>query len=168
MNNIDNEQEQKVEEEATDEASPYIQALKEMKENSVERSKYEKLQRENAELINALKDGRSIPSEEVVEGPSVQQLSHSLMHEHMNNLEFARKALLLRDKLIEEQGEGADPFLPQGIKTRYTNEDRENAQNLADVLQQCIDESDGDPAVFQARLMSRTKDNGPIMGKRRK
>ena len=58
-----------------------------------------------------------------------------------------------------------DPFLPVGDKVRITNEMRDQAQNAADVFQECVDFARGDSGVFTAELQRRTKDVMPRYGK---
>lgn len=137
----------------------YIEALNTLKQNSVERSKYDQLRAENKKLLDSIVNGRDIevPGKQV-EKATAEELRTKLFdkNNHMNNLEYIETALALRNVLIENGEE--DPFVPQGKKTICTQEDRDAAQRVADVFQQCVDYAEGDSEVFTMELMRRTKD----------
>lgn len=137
----------------------YIEALNTLRQNSVERSKYDQLRAENKKLLDSLINGKEVEVPGVqVEKPTADELRNKLFTKdnHMSNLEYVETALALRNVLIENGEE--DPFVPQGKKTICTQEDRDAAQRVADVFQQCIDVADGNSEVFTMELMRRTKD----------
>lgn len=68
--------------------------------------------------------------------------------ENKSNLDYARQALELRSAIIENGG--VDPFIPQGRKITATTADRYAAQRVADGLEYCIEQADGDPDAFMA------------------
>ena len=137
-------------------------ALKEAKENSVSKEEYEKLKEENSKLIGEVINGGGHEpngdnevtpekADEVIDnlkkelyGPNCDQL---------NNLEYWKKTLALR-KAIIDKGE-PDPFLPIGNKITPTPDDESKASRVAEVVQQCIDEAEGNSEVFTAILQSR-------------
>lgn len=137
----------------------YIEALNTLKQNSVERSKYDQLRAENKKLLDSIVNGREIevPGKQV-EKASADELRSKLFdrNNHMTNLEYVETALALRNTLIENGEE--DPFVPQGKKTICTQDDRDAAQRVADVFQQCVDIAEGNSEVFTMELMRRTKD----------
>ena len=53
---------------------------------------------------------------------------------------------------------GDDPFLPNGTHARATAADREAAERVAAVMQECVESADGNDGVFTAQLMARTYD----------
>lgn len=137
----------------------YIEALNTLKQNSVERSKYDQLRAENKKLLDSIVNGRDVEVPGVqVEKPTAEELRNKLFTKdnHMSNLEYVETALALRNVLIENGEE--DPFVPQGKKTICTQEDRDAAQRVADVFQQCIDVAEGNSEVFTMELMRRTRD----------
>lgn len=137
----------------------YIAAIKELKENSVDRQKYDALKADNKRLVEALVNGQTI---ETNSKPPVdiQALRNELFrNENQTNLQYVENALKLRNALIES-GE-PDPFIPQGSKVIATNEDISAAQRVADVLQECIDYAEGDSQVFTNELQRRTVDTMP-------
>lgn len=143
----------------------YIEAIKEMKQNSVDRSVYNKLKSENKQLLDALVNGKEIEisKEEPVD---IDKLRKDLFNKdgHMSNLEYVSTALKLRDALIEK-GE-RDPFLPYGDKVSLTAEHYDKANQVATVLKECVEFADGDSGIFTAELQRRTKDVMPRYGKR--
>lgn len=143
----------------------YIEAIKEMKQNSVDRSVYDKLKSENKQLLDALVNGKEIEisKEEPVD---IAKLRKDLFNKdgHMSNLEYVSSALKLRDALIEK-GE-RDPFLPYGDKVNLTAEHYDKAEQVATVLRECVEFAEGDSGIFTAELQRRTKDVMPRYGKR--
>ena len=143
----------------------YIEAIKEMKQNSVDKAAYNKLREENQQLLNALVSGKEIEMKKE-EPVDVNQLRKDLFNRDgtLSNLDYVSSALKLRAALIE-RGE-RDPFLPYGDKVTLTAEHYDKAESVAAVLQECVDFADGDSGIFTAELQRRTKDVMPRYGKR--
>lgn len=148
-----------------DTAQDYISAINEIKKNSVTRESYEKLKRENKQLLDTLVQGKELEITKV-EPKDVNKLRKELFNKDssLSNLEYITTALELRDALLEA-GE-RDPFLPYGEKVNLTAEHYENAEKVATVLQECVDFAEGDSGIFTAELQRRTKDVMPRYGKR--
>jgi 5'-3' exonuclease len=146
-------------------STDYIEALKEMKQNSVDRATYDKLKSENKQLLDALVNGKEIEMKKE-EPVDIAKLRKDLFNKdgHMSNLEYVSSALKLRDALIEK-GE-RDPFLPYGDKVTLTAEHYDKAEQVAAVLKECVEFADGDSGIFTAELQRRTKDTMPRYGKR--
>lgn len=144
----------------------YIEAIKEMKQNSVNRAEYDKLKKENKQLLDALVDGKEIEikKEEPVD---ISKLRKELFNKdsQLSNLDYVSSALKLRNALIEK-GE-RDPFLPYGEKVTLTAEHYDKADQVATVLQECVDFADGDSGIFSAELQRRTKDAMPVIRRNR-
>lgn len=143
----------------------YIEALKEMKQNSVTRESYEKLKSENKQLLDALVNGKELEIKRE-EPADIAKLRKDLFNKdgHMSNLEYVSTALKLRGALIEK-GE-RDPFLPYGDKVNLTAEHYDKAETVAKVLQECVEFADGDSGIFTAELQRRTKDTMLRYGKK--
>lgn len=143
--------------ENVDDNIDYIEAIKEMKQNLVDRSAFDKLKSENKKLLDALVNGQQIetPKEEK---PDVTELRKKLFNKdgNLSNLEYVDTALKLRNALIDA-GE-RDPFLPYGDRVTVTAEMYDKAQAVADGLQECVDFADGDSGIFTAQLQRITKD----------
>ena len=137
----------------------YIETIKALKENTVERSKYEALRADNKRLLDAVVNGQ--PVENTVKPQvDIQALRNELFNaENQTNLQYVENALKLRTALIES-GE-QDPFLPYGSKIVPTDEDIATANRVATVLQECVDYADGDSAIFTNEVQRRTVDTAP-------
>lgn len=144
----------------TGEQNSYIEAIKEMRKNSVSKADYERLQAENKELMRALVNGETIDIEppKVVD---VNALRAELYGEDVDltNLDYVKKTLELRDELIA-QGH-PDPFVPWGEKFSPSGEDFEEAERTAELLKDCVEYAQGDSRLFTQELMRRTIDVMP-------
>ena len=144
-----------------DNTQDYIKAIKDLKQNSVDRSEYEKLRAENKKLIDAVVNGQPGQEEQVVVKHSKEQiddLRNDLFNSprELTNLEFITKTMELREALMEN-GE-PDPFLPVGKQISPTRDDIEGAEKVAQVYKECIEYAEGDSEVFTNELMRRTRD----------
>ena len=144
-----------------DNTQDYLAAIKELKQNSVDRSEYDKLRAENKKLIDAVVNGQPGQEEPVFTKHSKEQiddLRNELFNSprELNNLEYITKAMELREALMEN-GE-PDPFLPVGKQISPTRDDIEGAEKVAQVYKECIDYAEGDSEVFTNELMRRTRD----------
>ena len=144
-----------------DNTPDYIAAIKELKQNSVDRSEYDRLRAENKKLIDAVVNGQPGQEEPVFTKHSKEQiddLRNDLFNSprELNNLEFITKAMELREALMEN-GE-PDPFLPVGKQISPTRDDIEGAEKVAQVYKECIEYAEGDSEVFTNELMRRTRD----------
>ncbi len=150
-------------EEISNDSVDYIAAINEMKQNSVSRQQYEKLQRENKELLDTLINGGQVVNQTVEPKKSIEQMRSELFSKEaadkgMTNLEFITKSLELRDAIIESGG--TDPFLPVGKGIEITRDDYEAAEFTAEQFRECIDIAQGNSEVFTNELMRRTIDTG--------
>lgn len=141
-------------------AIDYISAINEIKQNSVPRDKYEQLEREKKELINALKNNSQINLVDDREKKSIDELRTDLFNpgKDLNNLEYVERTLALRDALLEK-GE-PDPFLPNGKNYNITQDDLNKAEIVAQTFRECVDYANGNSQLFTQELMRRTKDDG--------
>ena len=134
----------------------YIEAIKEMKANTVDKEAYLKLKEENKQLLNSLVNGEEIKGQDAEQKESIEELRSKLFgtkRQDLNNLDFVENALKLRNALMEA-GQ-TDPFVPNGSKIKPTDEDFAKAKKVADTLQECVDYADGDPDVFTDELKRR-------------
>ena len=134
----------------------YIEAIKEIKQNSVDREAYNKLREENKRLLNSLVNGESIDVKKE-EPVNIDELRDKLFNKESTNLEYISNALKLREELMK-QGK-PDPFLPAGKNIIPTEEDIKTADRVAKVLQECVDYADGDSNVFTNELQRVTVDS---------
>ena len=146
------------EEQKVDPNAPTVEALKKLKETTVSKEQYEKLEGQYKEALDAIINGNGVKPETVeVVKPSVEELRKDLFGgKRLSNLEFWKKSLALREELMA-RGE-TDPFLPVGTKIIPEQSDIEAANRVAEVVQECIDYADGDSAAFTNELQRRTID----------
>lgn len=137
-----------------DNTQDYLAAINELKQNSVNRSEYDKLKAENKKLIDAVVNGQQM---DVDEGPKMrdpQEIREELFNHEHNNLDYIKLALELRSSLIAEGK--PDPFLPMGSQIAPTADDEEKAAKAAQIFQECIDYAEGNSQLFTQELMRRT------------
>lgn len=148
----------KEEEKDLDPNKKYLEVIDNLKKNTVSLEKYNELEAQNKQLLDAVINGNSVKNEDSEEnkGPSIKELREDLFggKKQLTNLEYWEKTLALR-KVLMEQGE-TDPFVPVGTKIVPERSDFEAAQRVADVVQECIDYANGDSAVFTNELQRRT------------
>ena len=102
-----------------------VQAIKELKQNSVSKEKYEQVVAEKNKYLKALIDGNQVAEAQPKEPVDVDALRADLFGKDLSNLDFAKKALELRNALIDK--EGVDIFVGKGSKLTPTQEDYEAA-----------------------------------------
>lgn len=145
-----------------DDTNQYIEAIREMKQNSVSKEAYEKLKEENKQLLDSLINGKQVEIKQTKEPVDVALLRKKLFSDTqpLSNLDYASNALELRDALIE-QGE-MDPFLPYGQNISPTDEDIQKAEKVATIMRECIEYAEGDSELFTNELQRRMIDSMPI------
>lgn len=132
----------------------YLEAIQSLKQNSVDRSEYEKLKAENKKLINAVVNGQSANEPEQPKMRDTDVIRDELFNKEHNNLDYVKLALELRSALISEGK--PDPFLPMGSQIAPTADDEAKAEKVAQIYQECIDYAEGDSKLFTQELMRRT------------
>lgn len=131
------------------------------KENYVPKEEYEKKCQENAQLLQAYANGETSKNEtEPEQEIDLSELRNSLFNQENSNLEYAKKALQLRDELLKRGDQ--DPFLPKGTNVSITNEDIQKAEQVAEVFKHCIDYAEGDSEAFTNELQRLTKESMPM------
>lgn len=145
-------------------ASEYIQAINEMKKNTVSKEEFDKLKEENKMLLNSLvndvhTEGEEEKKEDAVDINKLRDELFSTDNQDMTNLDYITKVMALR-KALMDKGE-RDPFLPSGQNILPTDEDIKTANRVAEVYQNCIDIADGNPDIFTQELQRVTVDVAP-------
>lgn len=137
--------------------SVYMEAIKELKENTVSKADYEKILKERDNILKQYINEK--PSDnEVVVIDSKEQIKadredlYTDKVEGLANLDYWKKTIRLRQNVINSGK--PDPSLPMKGSTAY---DEELSEKVFDVVQECIDECNDDPAVFNALLSKRTR-----------
>ena len=132
----------------------YLSAIKDLKQNSVDRSEYEKLKAENKKLLDSIVNGQTVEVESQPQFRDVNEIREELFNHEHTNLDYVKLMLELRSTLIAK-GE-RDPFLPYGTQIAPTAEDELKAEKAAQIYQECIDYAEGDPKLFTQELQRRT------------
>lgn len=145
-------------------ASEYIQAINEMKKNTVSKEEFDKLKEENKMLLNSLvndvhTEGEEEKKEDAVDISKLRDELFSTDNQDMTNLDYITKVMALR-KALMDKGE-RDPFLPSGQNILPTDDDIKTANRVAEVYQNCIDIADGNPDIFTQELQRVTVDVAP-------
>lgn len=143
--------------EVDDMTPDYIATIQELKQNSVDKAKYDALRLENKRLLDAVVNGQTVETNVQVSKEDIQTLRNKVFNNpNQTNLEYITNVLALRDRLLEEGME--DPFVPQGSQISATQADYDKANKVATVLQEMVDTSEGDPNVFLNEYQRRVKD----------
>lgn len=132
--------------------------IRRLKEETVSKAKYEELEQQNAQLAKAIIDGKGLEEQSANESEQkqdLQSLAKSIFEDGISDYEMVKRELKYRERSIEELG--IDPFAPNNDK--MTDSDIKAAEKTAEMLQKCIDDCDGDPAVFKGLLNSRIESN---------
>lgn len=139
-------------------------AYKDLKESTVSKEEYEKLKGENAKLLNEVINGgggsgsgQATPTQEKPDIDKLRAELYGPKGQQLTNLQVVEKTLQLRKAIMDEGG--MDPFLPVGANIKPDDRDRERAQAVADVFEECVKEANGDSGVFTALLMSKTSND---------
>lgn len=143
-------------------------ALKEARENSVSKEEYDKVVAENKALVSEIINGgdgagngqQEVPPQEA-DIEALREKLYGPKGAELNNLEFWKYTLELRDAVIKR--DGVDPFLPHGANIKPTEFDAERANAVAKVVKECIDEADGDSGVFTALLQSKINNDSQAL-----
>lgn len=140
----------------------YIEAIKEMKANSVDKAAYDKLKEENKQLLDALINGGQVTQELQKEPVNIDSLRKKLFsgEGELSNLDYMKTALELREALLDQGS--PDPFLPYGQNIAPTDEDIRTADRVAEAIKSCIDYADGDSEIFTNELQRIMVDTSPV------
>ena len=134
-------------------------AYQELQKNSISKEEYQKALKENNELKKIIIDGRKV--EETPKKADLKELAKNWQKPNQSNLEYCDNMLKYRKALIES-GE-RDPFMPQGRDYKYDEADQKSAERVAEVMQECIDQADGNSQVFTALLNSKMVDDNNLL-----
>lgn len=156
----DNIENKRNEENAVDNTD-YITAIKELKENSVSKEKYDALMAERKQLIDSIVNGQEDidQNEEPKIGSRLEYYKKYKENNFNSNLEFWDNLVKLRKSTIEEYG--ADPTVtgnygltPDGQKVEPAYGEPEAMEKSFSIIEGFIEEANGDPKVFDALMKS--------------
>lgn len=137
-------------------ANNYIDAIKDLKaKEAALKEENAQLNSDNKKLLNTIVNGQEVEKEETVKTREPSEIIKDLQKSE-SNLDYVKKALEYRASVMERTGK--DVFSGELYNPKFDSTDADKAQNVADVLQQCIDDCDGDSTIFTALLQSRMND----------
>ena len=158
-------QENLVPNEETSMETDYVEAIKNLKQNSVSKADYDALRIENKKLLQAVVNGQNVEVEPEEPEVDLAQLRKNVFdNPDQTNLEYVTNVLKLRDAVLEK--EGYDVFVPQSSQYSPTQDDIARAQKVAEQFQEMVDIADGNPNVFLNEYQRRVKDDMPIRRKK--
>lgn len=138
----------------------YLTAIKELKQNSVSKEKYDALVTEKKNLLDALVNGKEVsePETEVLE-PRETYYKKYKENKFSNDLEYWDNFLKLRKATINECG--ADPCVtgnygltPDGGRMEPSYGEEDSIKEQMELMESYVKEADGNPNVFEALLQS--------------
>lgn len=144
-------------------STDYIAAIKELKENSVSKEDFIKIQEEKRQLLKALVDGDTISTETEKPKKSLEELRNKAFKQNCTNLESVTNILEYRQALIDSGK--PDPFLPVSSNTNPDYQDSLDAENVAKCMQDCVDIANGNPDVFNNEWSRRIIDT-PVLNRK--
>lgn len=150
------------EEEVVDNAN-YIDAIKDLKQNSVSKEKYDALVAENKKLVDALVNGEEIETEQEEElKPRLDYYKAYKENKFNTDLEYWTNFLNLREATIKEYGK--DPCVtgnyglsPEGERVEPAYGEAETIDQQLGIIKDMIAEADGDPTVFSTLMQAAMK-----------
>lgn len=144
--------------ETEDPTTKYLDEIDNLKKNTVSTEKYNSLLKENKALLEKIVSGKVDSDPQPEPEIDLEALRRQMFNPstEMTNLDYCKGALTLRNEILKRTGD--DIFVGKGHQLNPTPEAYASAERVASVMEQCINDSAGDPDVFTAMLMSRTND----------
>lgn len=154
------ENEIKRNEEVVVDNTDYIDAIKELKQNSVDKDKYDALKAENKKLLEAMINGSDLQSQSNEQLDSRLEYYKKYKENKFNNdLEYWENFLNLRKATMKEYG--ADPCVtgnygltPEGGRANAAYGEAETVQEQMEMIEDFVKEANGNPLVFETLLQS--------------
>lgn len=133
----------------------YLEQIKELKANSVNREEYNKLLEENRNLLKTIVDGGTGESTEEPEASRDIKEILTDFNSETSNLDHIKYVMELHNKRLEE---GINDFVPQGHQISPSDEDIRDAKQVEDFLNDLIKTADGNADVFNNEYQRRVID----------
>lgn len=139
----------------------YITALKELKQNSVSKDKYDALNEEKKRLLDAIVNGNGESAQEEQSKLESREFYYKKYKENKfnNDLEYWENFINLREATMNEYG--ADPCVtgsygltPEGNKLESSYGEAEVIEEQMNTIKDFIKQSEGNPIVFDSLMQS--------------
>lgn len=133
-----------------------VAEVNKIKESMVDKADYDKLRAERDKYAKALVEGTKVDVNK--QSASVEDLRKKLFNNdsELSNLDYVQTALELRQAILDNGGD--DIFVGRGSKLTPDDNDYAKAKKVAEALQSCIDNADGNSEIFTRELMRITED----------
>lgn len=139
----------------------YIEALKELKQNSVSKDKYDALNEEKKRLLEAIVNGEEASAQEKEPTLESRDVYYKKYKENnfSNDLEYWDNFLKLRKATIKEYGSdpcvtGSYGLTPDGGKIDPTYGEADIIAEQMDMIEDFVKKSEGNPIAFESLLQS--------------
>lgn len=139
-------------------AEEYAAAIKELKEKSVSREDYDKLRADHSALIKKVAEGQTdnVVDADTSKEKTLDEIKEDILkNKSMSNLDYVKNALSYRKQMIEK-GKG-DPFAPNYRDRPVSESELASAEKVATILQECVDNSNGNNELFNSELQRRMR-----------
>ena len=133
----------------------YIDAIRDLKERTVDRDLYQKLKAERDSLVQSLANGTSSSTEEAVMVRSHAEALADFMVPSKSECEYLEKVLELRAAAMRE-GQ-PDPFVAEGHYVKPTAQTYQRAEEIAEIYRECLDYAAGDDKVLINEVQRRMR-----------
>lgn len=148
-----------------DNTNDYINTINDLRANTVSRQDYDRIVRENRQLLNSITNGTTPEVAKPKEKKDLNKLREDIVSYDGTNLGYIERVLEYRNEMIEQGYD--DPFIPKGHKVSANAMDVEAANRVAECFQHCVDYANGDNQLFTAELQRITRDTAPRPVRRR-
>lgn len=144
----------------------YIDTINELKQNTVSKAQYEQLQAENKKLLDSLANGDyNKPAEPEKPKYDMNQLRENFQKTAgcASNIEPWKAAIAYRKAHLAETGR--DCFIPNNDCKEYnpTQETIDYYNDLANLVESCIEDSNGSDKLFFSLLCDRTTEDPTLV-----
>ena len=135
-----------------------VEAMQQLKANSVPKPEYERVVARNKELTDALARNKVIEEQSQIEPDTdtIESLRSDLSTKELSNREYWEKVLKLRDKVIDA-GQ-PDPMLPSKDSGNYSMENIQSVDRVVKGMQKLLEESEGNDEKFNALYQAYCED----------
>ena len=147
--------------EIADTDSDLVEALKQLKANSVNKDDYNKLKEDNKKLIDALVNGDQITNVQPQAQRSEEEIKQSILNHKGSDMEIAKDIMELYN-LKKEQGENIFISTSHNLSPSELQDAEYNAEAVARCLEDSIEYCEGDPSKFHSYFNSKIAESSRI------
>ena len=142
-------------EEVGNENLAYINAIQDLKENSVDRKLYNKMKEERDALIQSLANGETLTPVGATQERTLAECREAFTTKTKSQCQYLENLLALREAAMKE-GQ-PDPFVATGHHVNPNQYTYQRAQEIADIYREVLDYADGDDKVLVNEIQRRMR-----------